>query len=86
MNYNFDSNNFSYSEDVDWSYMPDYILLHIFGFLSVEVILQASLVCKSWYRISRDECLWKHLFQNNFKINKKIGILPGKYILHRMLQ
>lgn len=77
MNYDSASNTYICGDDADWSYMPDYILLHIFGFLSVEVILQASLVCRSWYRISRDECLWKHLFQNNYKVDKKNGILPG---------
>lgn len=41
-------------------------------------IVTAGRVSRSWYRVSRDELLWKVLFKRDWNINPKIDIAPGK--------
>lgn len=61
----------------NWYYMPDSILLNIFQYLTPKELTIAGEVCKSWYRISHDEFLWKDLFYQTYKIDPDIGIMPG---------
>ena len=51
------------SFDKFWSNLPDSLLLHIFGFLSPKEIVLASEVCQNWWRLSKDEVLWKRILQ-----------------------
>ena len=73
----------SVSMDVDeeinsnWYYLPEPVLLHIFQYLSPRELLDVGLTCKTWWRISYDEFLWKDLFYRNFKIDSSIKIVPG---------
>ncbi|XP_074613694.1 F-box/WD repeat-containing protein 5-like [Acropora palmata] len=47
-----------------WNNLTDCLLLRVFGLLtSSKDVLRASEVCQNWYRISRDESLWKDLLQ-----------------------
>lgn len=61
----------------NWYYMPDSILLNIFQYLTPKELTIAGEVCKSWYRVSHDEFLWKDLFYQTYKIDPDIGIMPG---------
>ncbi|XP_046635564.1 F-box/WD repeat-containing protein 5-like isoform X1 [Daphnia pulicaria] len=61
-----------------WSELPDHVLLQIFRFLKAEDILKLSTVSQTWYRVSRDELLWKSFFKRDWNISPKIGIAPGK--------
>lgn len=36
-----------------------------------------SSISRAWYRVSRDEVLWKSLFRRDWNINPKIGLSPG---------
>jgi hypothetical protein len=65
--------------DSNWNYLPDSILLHIFQYLSARELLDVGLTCRSWFRVSYDEFLWKDLFYYNFKIDPSVKIVPGKY-------
>ena len=61
-----------------WNDLPDSLLLRIFGLLtSSKDVLRASQVCQNWYRISRDESLWKHLLQGQscFTFQGNSGVL-----------
>ena len=61
-----------------WNYLPDCLLIRIFGQLtSSKDILRASEVCQTWHRISRDESLWKGLLQRQsyFKFQGNSGVL-----------
>ena len=61
-----------------WNDLPDCLLLSIFGLLtSPKDVLRASEVCQNWYRISRDESLWKHRLQgqSSFKFQGNSGVL-----------
>lgn len=64
-------------ESENWYYMPDSILLNIFQYLTPKELTIAGEVCKSWYRVSHDEFLWKDLFYQTYKIDPDIGIMPG---------
>ncbi|XP_077267702.1 F-box and WD repeat domain containing 5 isoform X2 [Temnothorax americanus] len=64
--------------DLTWYVMSDSILLSIFQYLSPRELMTAGAVCRSWYRVSRDEFLWKYLFYRTYKIDPDVGIVPGK--------
>lgn len=68
----------SYSE-LNWYVMSDSILLSIFQYLTPKELTTAGEVCRSWYRVSRDEFLWKYLFYRTYKIDPDVGIVPGTY-------
>uniref|UniRef100_A0A663N8P9 S-phase kinase associated protein 2 n=1 Tax=Athene cunicularia TaxID=194338 RepID=A0A663N8P9_ATHCN len=46
---------------VPWYLIPDELLLAIFVYLPLNDLLEASLVCKRWRRLSFDESLWQSL-------------------------
>ncbi|RXG67922.1 F-box/WD repeat-containing protein 5 [Armadillidium vulgare] len=66
------------NSNVNWVTLPDSILLKIFSYLNVAHISVISLVCSSWYRVAQDEFLWKLFFLQDFQINKKKKLAPGK--------
>jgi len=63
--------------DLNWYIMSDSILLSIFQYLTPRELMTAGEVCQSWYRVSRDEFLWKYLFYRTYKIDPDVGIMPG---------
>ncbi|KAL0118943.1 hypothetical protein PUN28_009521 [Cardiocondyla obscurior] len=64
--------------DLNWYVMSDSVLLIIFQYLSPRELITAGEVCRSWYRVSRDEFLWKYLFYRTYKVDPDVGIVPGK--------
>ncbi|XP_033749944.1 F-box/WD repeat-containing protein 5-like isoform X1 [Pecten maximus] len=59
--------NTSMTNPSPWQdFIPDPVLLHIFSFLEAKSLLRASCTCHRWYRIARDESLWKILTQTNW--------------------
>lgn len=64
--------------ELSWYVMSDSILLSIFQYLTPKELTTAGEVCRSWYRVSRDEFLWKYLFYRTYKIDPDVGIVPGK--------
>ncbi|KYQ55678.1 F-box/WD repeat-containing protein 5 [Trachymyrmex zeteki] len=64
--------------EFNWYVMSDSILLSIFQYLTPRELLTAGEVCRSWFRVSRDEFLWKYLFYRTYKIDPDVGIVPGK--------
>lgn len=67
----------SYEGELNWYVMSDSILLSIFQYLTPKELMTAGEVCRSWYRVSRDEFLWKYLFYRTYKIDPDVGIVPG---------
>lgn len=63
----------------EWNYIPEPILLNILAQLPVRDILNASECCRRWNDISKDDYLWKKVFQRDFKIDKTIALKPGKF-------
>lgn len=61
-----------------WSNLSDHVLLQIFRYLRAEDIMVAARVSKAWYRVSRDELMWKSLFKRDWNISPKIGMAPYK--------
>uniref|UniRef100_A0A0P6G366 F-box/WD repeat-containing protein n=1 Tax=Daphnia magna TaxID=35525 RepID=A0A0P6G366_9CRUS len=60
------------------SHLPDHVLLQIFRYLKAEDILNLSSVSQTWYRVSKDELLWKSLVKRDWNVNPTIGIAPGQ--------
>lgn len=61
----------------EWDFIPDPILLNILTQLSVRDILNVSECCRRWNDISKDDYLWKKVFQRDFKVDKSIALKPG---------
>lgn len=72
-------------DDLNWYVMSDSILLNIFQYLTPKELMTAGEVCQSWYRVSRDEFLWKYLFYRTYKIDPDVGIVPGTFRHQRVL-
>ncbi|CAN0067947.1 unnamed protein product [Lampetra planeri] len=51
--------------------LPEAVLLHIFGFLSVGEVLRVNRVCKFWRRLARDRCLWKNVDLTPYKLDAR---------------
>lgn len=66
--------------NTEWDYIPDPILLKILAQLPVRDILNASECCRRWNDISKDDYLWKKVFQRDFKVDRTIAIKPGENI------
>lgn len=69
-----------YDDDESWSLIPEPVLLNILGQLSPIDVLRAGCSCVRWNTISKDDYLWKRLFQRDFKVDRNIGLKPGEYI------
>lgn len=62
----------------DWNLLPEHLLLRIFCYLSAQSVLNCSLMCSKWHRITYDELLWKKLFYHDYNIDPSIPMSPGK--------
>lgn len=60
--------------------LPEPVLLNILYYLQFKDILAAGRTCQRWNRITKDDWLWRRLFQRDFNLptNVKIGIRPGR--------
>ncbi|XP_059612556.1 F-box/WD repeat-containing protein 5 [Phlebotomus argentipes] len=61
----------------NWHLIPEPILLKIFFLLTPREILNAGETCRRWCDISRDDYLWRKLFNRDFKVDRNIGLKPG---------
>ncbi|XP_039630000.1 F-box/WD repeat-containing protein 5 isoform X1 [Polypterus senegalus] len=57
--------------------LPDSLLLEIFMHLEHEDVLSASLVCRQWHAVSRDEFLWRQLFYGYYRISRAVPRHPA---------
>ena len=69
---------FRYLKAEVWIKEEFYYFLRITSdFHEFQDLLNVSTVSRDWYRVSKDELLWKSLFKRDWNINPKIGIAPG---------
>lgn len=71
--------------NTEWNFIPDPVLLKILNLLSVRDILNVSECCRRWNDITKDDYLWKRIFQRDFKVNRTIPLKPGEYCQKRKL-
>ncbi|XP_041049051.1 F-box/WD repeat-containing protein 5 isoform X1 [Carcharodon carcharias] len=57
--------------------LPDTILLEVFLKLEHQDVLAAGTTCRQWYRVSRDEFLWKDLFYCYYNVNRSVPRHPA---------
>ena len=65
---------------------PPEVLVHIFSFLDPAGIASASLVCRDWHSVARDEYAWKAAFERFFGVHSFIPRLSTSWIgeyIHR---
>ena len=61
-----------------WIELPENVVFHIFSYMSPRELLNCSQVCRLWYRVAKDEFLWKELLYKVYSIDRAKGITPGK--------
>lgn len=62
---------------VDWSALPEPLLLAVLQQLAVADILSVCRTCVSWAAIARDDYLWRQLFRRDFRVAAHIALKPG---------
>lgn len=63
----------------NWSLVPEPVFLTILNHLTAREILNAGECCRRWNDITKDDYLWKKIFQRDFKVDPVIGLKPGKF-------
>lgn len=63
----------------DWSVIPEPVFITILNYLTARDILNAGECCRRWNDITKDDYLWKKIFQRDFKVDSAIGLKPGKF-------
>lgn len=61
----------------NWSLVPEPVFLTILNYLTAREILSAGECCRRWNDITKDDYLWKKIFQRDFKVDSVIGLKPG---------
>lgn len=61
----------------NWPLMPEPVFLTILNYLTAREILNAGECCRRWNDITKDDYLWKKIFQRDFKVDSVIGLKPG---------
>lgn len=61
----------------EWNFIPEPILLRILTLLPVRDVLNVSECCCRWNDITKDDYLWKKIFQRDFKVDRSIPLKPG---------
>ncbi|XP_019331398.2 F-box/WD repeat-containing protein 5 [Alligator mississippiensis] len=56
--------------------LPDSVLYEIFLYLDHVDVLSATLVCRQWHAVARDEFLWKELFYRYYRISREVPRHP----------
>lgn len=63
----------------NWSLVPEPVFLTILNLLTAREILNAGECCRRWNDITKDDYLWKKIFQRDFKVDSVIGLKPGEF-------
>ncbi|KAG7498827.1 hypothetical protein JOB18_021702 [Solea senegalensis] len=63
--------------------LPDSLVLEIFLRLPHEAVLRASLTCRQWLAVSRDEFLWRALFYSYYRIPRSVPRHPAAVSWYR---
>lgn len=63
----------------NWSLVPEPVFLSILNYLTAREILNAGECCRRWNDITKDDYLWKKIFQRDFKVDSVIGLKPGEF-------
>lgn len=65
------------SDYSNWSLIPEPVFIKILQHLTTADTLRAGQCCHRWNLISKDDYLWKKIFQRDFKVAPNIGLKPG---------
>ncbi|XP_055384325.1 F-box/WD repeat-containing protein 5-like [Condylostylus longicornis] len=60
-----------------WETIPEEVFLKILLYLSTKDILAFGSTCKRYYKICKDDFLWRKLFRRDFKISNNLELKPG---------
>ena len=74
-----ESENEEYFEESSiWWRIPEEVLLKVLLYLTPRDAISVSQCCRRWEKIARDDYIWKRYFHHDFKIDRNIGLKPGK--------
>ena len=59
---------------MSWELVPEELLLQIFSHLSYQEVCKAGRVCSKWWKVSKDDILWRKILRRDFKIKASVGL------------
>lgn len=60
-----------------WCLIPEPVFFDILKYLSAKNILNVGECCHRWNDITKDNYLWKKIFQRDFQVHRQIELKPG---------
>ena len=59
---------------MSWELVPEELLLQIFSYLPYQEICKAGLVCSKWWKVGKDDILWRKILRKDFQLKESVGV------------
>ncbi|XP_058057938.1 F-box/WD repeat-containing protein 5 isoform X2 [Anopheles bellator] len=66
-----------YAENSPWVFLPEPLFIKIFFHLHPRDMLNAAQCCRRWYRLSKDDYIWRKYFRREFNVDASIPLKRG---------
>ncbi|XP_041775696.1 F-box/WD repeat-containing protein 5 isoform X1 [Anopheles merus] len=67
----------TYMDNSPWVFMPEPLFIKIFLQLRARDVLNAGQCCKRWYKLSKDDYIWRKYFRQEFNVDPSIQLKRG---------
>ncbi|XP_035914780.1 F-box/WD repeat-containing protein 5 isoform X2 [Anopheles stephensi] len=67
----------TYIDNSPWVFMPEPLFIKIFLQLQARDVLNAGQCCKRWYKLSKDDYIWRKYFRQEFNVDPSIPLKRG---------
>lgn len=68
----------TYMDNSPWVFMPEPLFIKIFLQLRARDVLNAGQCCKRWYKLSKDDYIWRKYFRQEFNVDPSIQLKRGE--------
>ncbi|XP_052894152.1 F-box/WD repeat-containing protein 5 isoform X2 [Anopheles moucheti] len=72
-----DADDGTYIDNSPWVFMPEPLFIKIFLQLQARDVLNAGQCCKRWYKLSKDDYIWRKYFRKEFNVDASIPLKRG---------
>uniref|UniRef100_A0A2M4BEX7 Putative wd40 domain protein n=1 Tax=Anopheles marajoara TaxID=58244 RepID=A0A2M4BEX7_9DIPT len=72
-----DTGGTTYAENSPWVFLPEPLFINIFLNLTPRDVLNAGQCCKRWYKLSKDDYIWRRYFRREFNVDASIPLKRG---------
>lgn len=73
-----DTGGTTYAENSPWVFLPEPLFINIFLNLTPRDVLNAGQCCKRWYKLSKDDYIWRRYFRREFNVDASIPLKRGR--------